>query len=115
MRSEGINTSPSSNATVNKEPGGKTPPRTETVPMQPSKEVRQRLEDYGPQPHTPPPCQSAPPQKQLRGKVPRKRLQTSCCRLTSKALKEIRLYQNSTALLLLKHPFQQLVCEISEK
>eukprot|EP00957_Ditylum_brightwellii_P018073 1361988-Ditylum_brightwellii.AAC.1 len=65
MRSEGMNNSPSSNATVNKEPDGKTPPITETVPMQPSKEARQRLEDYRPQPHTPPPHQSGPPQKKI--------------------------------------------------
>eukprot|EP00957_Ditylum_brightwellii_P174399 13278886-Ditylum_brightwellii.AAC.1 len=96
MRSEGMNILPSSNATVNKEPGGKPPPGTEAVPMQPSTEARQRLEDYRPQPHTPPPHQSGPPQKQLRGKVPRKRFPTRCHILTSKALKEIRLYQNST-------------------
>eukprot|EP00957_Ditylum_brightwellii_P101892 7766102-Ditylum_brightwellii.AAC.1 len=90
-----MNTSPSSNATVNKKSSGKNPPGIETVPMQPSKEARQRLEDYRLQPHTPPPHHSGSPQKQLRGKVPGKRLPTRHHRMTSKALKEIRLYQNS--------------------
>eukprot|EP00957_Ditylum_brightwellii_P153589 11689196-Ditylum_brightwellii.AAC.1 len=100
MRSEGTSTSPSSNATVNnaiieetnseqeaiehniREPDGKPPPRTQAVPMQPSKEARQILEDYRPQPYTPSPCQPDPPQKDFRGKVPRKRLPTRCHRET---------------------------------
>eukprot|EP00957_Ditylum_brightwellii_P112362 8566987-Ditylum_brightwellii.AAC.1 len=64
--------------------------------MQPSKEARQRLEDYRPQPPTPPPCPHGPPGKEFRGKVPRKRLPTRCCRKTNIALKEINLYQHST-------------------
>eukprot|EP00957_Ditylum_brightwellii_P084897 6455327-Ditylum_brightwellii.AAC.1 len=61
--------------------------------MQPSKEARQRLKDYIPQHPTPPPCQPGPPQKEFRGKVPRKRLLTRQLRKKSNALKEIKHYQ----------------------
>ena len=79
--------------------------KTNDIPMQPSPEVRKPHEVF-----------MGGKGKQFRGKTPRKfhRPQSRSTRKKSRALKEIRHYQQSSDLLLQKLPFQRLVREVTE-